>query len=133
MKNVSIQYKKCFLVINLLFTSFLYSQTQQEMNATAYNDFKKADSELNSVYANVRTKYSNNKEFLKNLKSSQLIWIKFRDAEMLVKYPENGSYGSVYPMCYSMYKEKLTLERTQTLRYWLAKYEEGDVCSGSVK
>jgi hypothetical protein len=59
----------------------------------------------------------------------------FRNAELKVKYPEteSGYYGSVYPMCVSIYLEKLTSERVKTLKGWIDGIEEGDVCRGSVK
>jgi hypothetical protein len=54
---------------------------------------------------------------------------------MKVKFPdrEAGSYGSVHPMCWSLYKEELTRERLNVLKTWLDGTEEGDVCSGTVK
>ena len=125
--------------ILILFITFIslttYSQTQYEMNMEASKKFYKADEELNLVYNKIRNKYKSDKEFLKNLKLSQNIWIKFRDAEMLVKYPENQQniYGSVFSMCYSGWKEKLTIERTKRLKEWLKEYEDGDVCSGSLR
>jgi uncharacterized protein YecT (DUF1311 family) len=63
------------------------------------------------------------------------LWIQFRDAEMKMKYPEreDGYYGSVYPMCWSMYLTQLTTERITTLKQWLDGTEEGDVCAGSVR
>ena len=73
--------------------------------------------------------------FIKNLKKSQRLWIQFRDAEMTVKYPDRpvGSYGDVLPMCKSLYKEGLTKDRIKTLMNWVVGFEEGDVCSGSLK
>jgi len=32
-----------------------------------------------------------------------------------------------------MYKEELTIKRSQTLKVWLEGVEEGDVCDGSVR
>ena len=76
-----------------------------------------------------------NDRFIKNLKASQIIWIKFRDSEMKVKFPdrEGGYYGSIQPVCRYSYLEKLTKIRTNDLKVWLTGIEEGDVCSGSVK
>ena len=69
------------------------------------------------------------------MKASQRIWITFREAELKVKYPENEleNYGSVYQMCVSLYLEKLTRERIMTLKNWVDRIEEGDVCIGSVQ
>lgn len=111
-----------------------YGQTQLEMNTDAANEYKKADAELNSVYKQILKKYASDTAFIKNLKAAQRLWIQFRDAEMKMKYPADRSeYGSVFPMCYSLYMTELTNTRTATLKIWLEGIEEGDVCSGSVQ
>lgn len=123
------------LIVICLISNFGFSQTQLEMNQSANNDFLKADKELNSVYQKILKEYKSDVNFIKNLKFSQKIWIQFRDAEMKVKFPEreNGYYGSVFPMCWSMELTELTKIRTKKLKIWLTGIEEGDVCSGSVK
>ena len=122
-----------------LFISFTFlgsfSQTQMDMNNDAAASYQKADAELNRIYKAILSEYKSDTLFIKNLKASQRIWITFRDAELKVKFPETapGYYGSVYPMCYSAYMEKLTRERINTLKQWTEGIEEGDVCTGSVK
>jgi uncharacterized protein YecT (DUF1311 family) len=73
--------------------------------------------------------------FIKNLKSSQRIWITFRDAELKMKYPERepGWYGSIHPMCVSSYLAELTNERIKTLKEWIEGIEEGESCGGSIR
>jgi uncharacterized protein YecT (DUF1311 family) len=130
MKNIIL-----ILFLNLN-TFFCFSQTQLEMNDEENNKFKLADKELNATYQKILKEYKTDFEFLKNLKVSQNIWIKFRDAEMKTKYPdrkEAGYYGSVQPMCWSIHLIQLTKERTKNLKIWLTGIPEGDVCSGSVK
>jgi uncharacterized protein YecT (DUF1311 family) len=124
------------LIIILCFSYLsIFSQSQLEINEKANEAFKKADKELNEIYNTILTDYNADKLFITNLKNSQRVWITFRDAELKVKYPEteNGYYGSVYPMCVSMYLEQLTLDRIKTLKVWIDGIEEGDVCAGSVK
>jgi uncharacterized protein YecT (DUF1311 family) len=124
------------LIILLFFIGFTgLCQTQTEMNIEAGESHKKVDNELNSIYKSILSEYKPDTVFIKNLKESQRIWVKFRDAELKVKYPETDPrfYGSVYPMCVSAYLEKLTRERINTLRQWLDGIEEGDACNGSVK
>jgi uncharacterized protein YecT (DUF1311 family) len=124
------------LIILLFFISFTgLCQTQAEMNIEAGESYKKADSELNNIYKTILSEYKPDSVFIKNLKESQRIWVKFRDAELKVKFPETDTrfYGSVYPMCVSVYLEKLTRERINTLRQWIDGIEEGDACKGSVK
>ena len=114
---------------------YCFGQTQYEMNMTEHNKYLKADKQLNSIYQKILKEYKEDSAFIKNLKASQKIWIQFRDAEMKTKYPDRtpGAYGSVQPMCWSIYLTGLTEERSTTLKIWLEGIEEGDVCSGSVK
>jgi uncharacterized protein YecT (DUF1311 family) len=127
MKNIA------FLFL-LLFNLNCFSQTQSEINLEAYNNYKKADKELNEVYQKILKEYKSDTEFLKNLKVAQKIWITFRDAEMLAKFPkrEPGYYGSIQPTCWSNHLQELTEERIKRLKIWLTGIEEGSMCSGSV-
>lgn len=128
--------KSVLLLVTLLITgNLLFAQTQLEMNQNAQKSFLKAEQQLNAVYGKILKEYKADTVFVKNLKAAQRLWIKLRDAEMLAKYPEreDGYYGSVDPMCWSMYKEELTKERIDRLKIWITGIEEGDVCTGSVK
>ncbi len=118
-----------------LLTNLSFSQTQLEMNTQAGANYEKADKELNSSYTKILKEYKSDTAFIKNLKASQNIWIKFRDAEMKMKYPdrEPGYYGSIQPVCWYNYLEELTKKRIKELKTWLTGIEEGDSCSGSVK
>jgi uncharacterized protein YecT (DUF1311 family) len=79
--------------------------------------------------------YKSDTAFIRNLKVAQKIWVQFCDADMKVKYPDRvrGYYGSVYPMCWSIYLTELTEERVKRLKCWLTGCEEGEACCGSVK
>ncbi|HLP10718.1 MAG TPA: lysozyme inhibitor LprI family protein [Flavobacteriales bacterium] len=126
--------KKILLIAALCFSGTCFSQSQAELNQQAHAAFKKADAELNSIYQKILTNYKEDKEFIKNLKATQRIWITFRDAELKMKYPDRKEpmhYGSIHPMCVSLYLEKLTLERIATLKLWAEGAEEGDGCGGS--
>lgn len=127
---------KTILTLVLIFCSTLSNcQTQYEMNMDAYHSFQKADSELNAIYKKILRLYKPDIIFIKNLKKSQRIWIQFRDAEMEVKYPDYGydfPYGSVHPMCWSLYKEQLTRTRIDFLKDWINGDDDGDVCRGSM-
>lgn len=118
-----------------IFSNQTFSQTQAEMNAQEHQVYLNADKELNIVYNKILKEYKLDAAFIKNLKNAQRIWIKFRDAEMKSKYPdrEKGYYGSIHPMCWSIYLTELTEERTKKLKIWLDGVQEGDSCSGSVK
>ena len=125
-------------ILSLVFCFFCFfgfSQTQAELNTMQYESYKKTDKKLNEVYQAILKAYKSDTEFIKNLRSSQRIWITFRDSEVKVKYPdrEAGYYGSIHPLCVSLYLEELTLDRISTLTQWLKGTEVGDACSGSIK
>lgn len=109
--------------------------TQLEMNRCADVEFTTADLELNRIYKKIQEIYKNDGVFLEKLKMSQLAWIKLRDADIELQYPhseETGYYGSVFPMCVSENKTRLTMQRAEFLKKWLKGEEEGDVCKGSI-
>ncbi len=112
-----------------------FSQTQLELNQNADKKCKAADKELNRVYQQILSEYAEDTVFLKNLKAAQIRWIQFKDAEMLAIYPdrEEGYYGSIQPLCWSMTLTEMIEERTKQLKVWLVGVEEVDVCGGSVK
>ncbi len=126
-------------ILILLFLSFnfcAFGQTQHEMHKDANNRYKKSDNELNKVYQKILTEYKSDSIFINRLKKTQKIWIAYKDAELEMKFPaenKQAQYGSVYPMCVSLFLKELTDERTKKLRVWLNGIEEGDMCSGSVK
>ena len=125
---------RLFFILFLAFNLSCYSQTQAEMNKTAYAEYNIADKQLNEIYQTILSKYSSDTLFVKNLKKSQRIWIQFRDAEMEMKFPEyaKGTYGSIQPTCNALYLKELITKRIETLKKWIST-TEGDVCSGSVR
>lgn len=128
--------KKASSFVFMFLSLFCFSQTQAEMNIESYNNFKKADKELNLVYDKILKKYSNDKLFIKKLKISQNLWIKFRDAEAEAKFPAEDAkfeYGTIFPVCYNSFLEDLTKKRITELKEWLFGYDDGNVCNGSIK
>ena len=122
--------KKYLIFLVFFFTLFNTAFGQKE------NDpYVKAEKEINSVYQKILREYGSDKEFIKNLRASQRLWIQFRDAEIKARYPNQtpGYYGSIYPSCLASLKAQLTNDRIKTLSVWLEGIEEGDVCAGSVK
>lgn len=105
------------------------------MNQTAGEKYSMADKEMNRVFNQILIDYKNDSNFIEKLKVSQRLWIKFRDAELEMKFPESDKryYGSMYPMCASGYLEQLTKERTKKLMEWLNPIPEGECCGGSIK
>jgi len=100
--------------------------------------YQEEDAELNRVYREILKRYKQDRVFIGKFKAAQRAWIKFRDAQFEAMFPqildsrEQYNYGSVFPMCPSLYKARLTHSRVEELRAWLEGTEEGDVCSGSL-
>lgn len=112
-----------------------YNQSQYDLNQIAYNDYLKAEKQLNNSYRSILKAYKNDTVFIRNFKKAQKIWYQLRDAEMDAYYPEHFGElsGSSAPMCWNLYKTDLTKARIKKLRIWLTGIEEGDVCAGSPK
>jgi uncharacterized protein YecT (DUF1311 family) len=111
------------------------AKTQFELNECASRELKKADDELNRVYKEILKRNAKDPVFLDRLKSAQRAWLSFRDAELEAIFPDPEkqiAYGSSYPMCYSIWETKFTIQRTQQLRRWLVGTDEGEVCVGSL-
>ncbi|MCX2475807.1 DUF1311 domain-containing protein [Pedobacter sp. MC2016-05] len=126
-------FRLSFILIAMLFNAPAFAQSQTAMNMKAYSDFKRVDAELNGVYQKILKSYSSKTTFIKKLRNAQRLWIQLRDAELAAKYPNSGTYGSVAPMCESIYLETLTRDRIKFLNIWITGIEEGEVCLGSVR
>ena len=127
--------KASLLLLSAFICFTISGQTQTDLMNKQSDSYVKADKELNSVYQKILAEYKLDTAFIKNLKQAQRIWVEFRDAEVRMKFPERepGYYGSSRPLCIGAYLEKLTIDRTNTLKQWLNGAEEGDVCCGSIK
>jgi uncharacterized protein YecT (DUF1311 family) len=136
---------RIIFLVTLLFSLNVYSDeaescletamSQRDMNQCAGIDYKKADSELQRVITEIKKLYKGETKFLLNLDKSQRNWETQLDLDLGLKYPKADEpmyYGSVFPMCYSGYKTRLTLQRIAFLKEWLKGSTDGEVCSGSV-
>lgn len=104
--------------------------SQAQISSCAQQAYETADAELNAVYQQVMQTYRTDKAFADKLKSAQRAWLQFRDAHLESKFPaadKQQAYGSMYPSCYNFELTRLTEQRTEQLRSWLAE-EEGDGC-----
>lgn len=96
--------------------------TQMEMNACASQDLKKADAELNTVYARVLEMHRDDAAKVKQLQAAQRLWIKLRDADLNAMFPlaagENPrvKYGSMYSLQYDTARARMTDERARWLK-----------------
>jgi len=120
-------------IFSILFIN-LFGQTQVEMNTKAKAKYEKVDKGLNQVYQKLLQDYKSDTVFIKSMKEAQRQWIKFRDAQVKMKYPPyQDADESVLPMCRNYYLTELTNNRIKELKQWIDGVEEGDVCSGSIK
>ena len=87
---------------------------------------------MNEAYNKILYKYKDDTLFIKNFSVCENAWIQFRDAQMKMKFPENGNYGSMFPLCWYSYKEALTVERITVLKEWIDGFSEHG-CDGSVQ
>ena len=126
---------KLIILLFLALNFNCFSQTQAEMNKEAYDLFNSANDELNEVYQKILAEYETDTLFIENLKASQRIWIKFRDAELKMKFPDYSDkiYGSIHQTFRAFYLLELTKTRTETLKEWIVGIDGLDACNGSVK
>ena len=99
----------------------LHAQSQQEMNAAAAENFKKADKELNEVYAKVLANLDDAAK--ENLKKSQRAWVAWRDAEAVFRADAEARGGSMWPLVHEGIRSRLTKERVKGLKELLLKEE----------
>lgn len=112
------------------------AETQMQINQCTYEDYAQADVELNQVYRQILSVYSEDKAFLDKLKTAQRAWIAFRDAHLEALYPEQDkrfAYGSMYPSCSNHDLTVLTRQRITQLQQWLTGVNEGNACTKSIK
>src|SRR4051812_35027989 len=96
---------KLMILLFVMTVTTAVAQSQAEMNQEARESYEAADKELNNVYQQIKKKYADDKVFLTELKNAQLTWIKSRDADVKMMFPDRevGYYGSMLPMCMSGY------------------------------
>ena len=99
--------------------------TQAAMDACAGAAFKSADAEMNAVYRQIIERLKTSDETKRLLVASQLVWLRFRDAECA--FSANGvKGGTIYPTIVENCREGLTAERLRRLKTYL-NCEEGDM------
>lgn len=126
---------KKIILISILGVMFfsLFGQTQVDLKNKAKSEYEKTDKELNQVYQKILQDYKSDTVFVKSMKEAQRQWVKFRDAQVRMKYPPyKDANESVLPMCRNYYLKELTTNRIKELKQWIDGVEEGDVCSGSI-
>ena len=109
--------------------------SQTELNLSSEQEYILVKHELDSILTSVLAEFKIVDEMTQNIKTSQNTWVLYRDAQLLMKYPETDPLrnSSAFNACYFSYLTELTKERIETLKPWISGAKEGDVCSGSIK
>ena len=101
-------------------------QTQAEMNACSFTDYKEADTELNKVYRKVISKLNNEPQRKNLLKVAELSWIKFRDAQS--EYAASAAWGgSMSVMFYFDSLASITEARIEELKKDIKNISENNL------
>ena len=97
------------------------AQSQTEMNICWSKEYKAADAQMNVAYREFMAKL--NSEETAQLKTAQLAWLKFRDANCeFVADQYKG--GSIRPMIVAMCLADVTSTRTSELKAQMKDREE---------
>lgn len=105
------------------------ANTQQDMNACAAADLKRADTDLNRTYQSLLAKWKSDPVAIQKLRAAQRAWIVFRDAHLAELFPKQpAEYGSSYAMSFAMAGADVARQRTKMLNDMLHP-KEGDVGS----
>jgi uncharacterized protein YecT (DUF1311 family) len=92
------------------------AQSQHELNQQADKEFQQADKELNRIWKELLPKLE--PVTREKLRTAQLEWIKYRDAEAAAK-ASLFEGGSMAPMLYSYSLKASTEARIKELKTWL--------------
>jgi uncharacterized protein YecT (DUF1311 family) len=111
------------------------AKTQRALTQCAGNEFRAAEGEMLRLVQTLHETHARDPLFLKRLDDSQRAWLKYRTAQLAMRFPHADApnyYGSVLPMCEGSYLAQLTQQRIATLREWIDGTAGGDVCAGSI-
>lgn len=108
-----------------------FSQVHSGAVPDAQAEYTSADRMLNEVYRQVLDVHKSDLRFIEKLKIAQRIWIKFRDAEVELRYPETepDPNRTQMPDQRAIYLKRLTGERTRDLTELLHEAPNGIVGS----
>jgi uncharacterized protein YecT (DUF1311 family) len=106
--------KTLLLILSLILPlTLLYPQGWTD----GYTYFKNSDKKLNYIYQELIVTSQSDTTFIKNLRVSQRIWIKFRDAQLTLMFPEHASIEKMNLLSSNelLYLAHLTEDRTKVL------------------
>lgn len=95
-----------------------YSGNQQEMNACAVRDFKRADHMLNQEYKRGMTPFTPKQQAL--FKQEQRAWLKDREPKCR-EAAKDFEGGSIWPLEFYGCLTKATIQRAEEIKKWSIK------------
>ena len=122
------------LAISIPFAKCYCQKTQTQLSNQYGNIALDSKKKMDSVYHLILKLYAGDTLFVKNLKLSQVAWLRYFTAEERAMFPEypTGHYGSMLSMCASQLASRLISERIGELQAWLNGSDNGD-CASSIK
>lgn len=98
--------------------------TQFQKNLCAVLAAKAADTEVQALYARLRTVRADDRDFIAALEAAQHAWLSYRDAEIAAAFPcehedKTTCYGSTTPLHAARLEEELSRERIDRLQRYL--------------
>ncbi|NLY27248.1 MAG: DUF1311 domain-containing protein [Alcaligenaceae bacterium] len=112
------------------------AQTMSALRDCAYSASSSSHEKLSVVIQEIERLYEDKPEFLVAFRESQQAWEKFYDAQLRMMFPHMdtpSSYGSIFGYCINTERSGLVEQRIRQLQQWVDGYEEGFVCSGSIR
>jgi uncharacterized protein YecT (DUF1311 family) len=92
------------------------AKSQPEIYASAADEAKRADVELNRVYKELLQKIEKDAVAVSKVKAFERSWIVYRDSYFAAMYPaaNKQAYGSIYPTEICLLGAQLTRQQTDT-------------------
>lgn len=97
--------------------------TQLQMNQCAGAELAAADAEMNQLYRQQMAYVD--AERRKRLQASQRAWLKYRDSACLYETGPRAQAGSMWPMQTALCQAKLTRQRNELLKAYVACRQDG--------
>ncbi|MBZ2209842.1 lysozyme inhibitor LprI family protein [Massilia soli] len=97
--------------------------TQLALNRCALAALAKADAEMNRLYREQMAYLDAQRR--QRLQASQRAWLKYRDSTCLYENGPRAESGSIWPMQAALCQAKLTRQRNELLRSYVACRQDG--------
>jgi hypothetical protein len=127
------KYLLIILFLNILST-LANCQTQTDDIILSSKQMRSSEIKMNKIYNKIIKTYCDDSLFIRNLRINQLRWKEYINSQIQALYPDypEGHYGSILPMCITIYKKDLIELRSKELQKWLDGTDDND-CSSSIK